>query len=809
MPPLTSMLLALQDALPDGAIERGSDAIEETWRFLEMPAMWIVALLIVPGSLAIAAIAYSRESLSRPMRWTLVGLRTLSFLLLFAVLFRPVFVRQEQSVIAPEVLFLFDGSGSMAREDGYVGDDEARDAVRALTGESADSVSRIELAEAVRPRLLSAAREAGYVPRALRFADDVTPLADGARLDARGASTAIGDAIRGALAGARGRYVTDIVLVSDGRSNVGTPPDEVAAAARAAGVAIDTVLVGDDRTEVNVAVELVDAPEAVLEGDQIAVAARVSARGTEGSASLLLEEVSARDPENVRLVASEEVPLVESGDRIVLVAGRDAVDFGAGERRFRLRVAPLEGERVTDDNQVTVSVRVNRQKVRVLYVEGYPRHEYRFLNWELKRMDERIDVQLFLLSADAEFQQERTKGLASLKRVPTTREELLENYDVVILGDVNPYDISPDPSKGEEFVRSLREFVERGGGLCVIAGRYDMPRAIAGTEFSEMLPVELDRAGATLLDVPTTETWRYRLESPAAPHEIVTLVEDVERNRLLWEDPQGLHGFYWHYPVRGAKPGAEVLLRHPEARYGGGDEPDPLLVAGYFPSGRTLFLSIEASWMWRNRFGHLYYDTFWRGALRWLALGRMRSGDRRFQLEALRSTYDIADRVTLEARVLDDDFRPSEAATQEIVLEDPDGEERPLDLSLVSGRAGLFRGTFQPERPGRHVVRIRAGGGGPEIDVTAEFDVQLPSRESADLSPDPEGMARLASLSGGVSATALHLDPLLEQAFPADQERREPVSSQLEDAWDRWATLILALLLLGAEWVLRKRAELV
>ena len=101
-----------------------------------MPATWIVALLIVPGSFAVAAIAYARESLSAPMRWTLVGLRTLSFLLLFAVLFRPVFVRQEQSVIAPEVLFLFDGSGSMAREDGYVGDDEARDAVRALTGES-------------------------------------------------------------------------------------------------------------------------------------------------------------------------------------------------------------------------------------------------------------------------------------------------------------------------------------------------------------------------------------------------------------------------------------------------------------------------------------------------------------------------------------------------------------------------------------------------------------------------------------------------------------------------------------------------
>ena len=414
MPPLTSMLLALQDALPGDALERGSDAIQETWRFLEMPATWIVALLIVPGSFAVAAIAYARESLSAPMRWTLVGLRTLSFLLLFAVLFRPVFVRQEQSVIAPEVLFLFDGSGSMAREDGYVGDDEARDAVRALTGESADSVSRIELAEAVRPRLLSAAREAGYVPRSLRFADDVT-LADGARLDARMAS--LPSATRSAAPrGRRGRCLTDIVLVSDGRSNVGTP-DEVASAARAAGSRSTRSWWG--RPDWSTWPSNLDAPEAVLEGDQIAVAARVSARGTDGSASLLLEEVSARDPENVRLVASEEVPLVESGDRIVLVAGRDAVDFGAGERRFRLRVAPLEGERVTDDNQVTVSVRVNRQKVRVLYVEGYPRHEYRFLNWELKRMDERIDVQLFLLSADAEFQQERTKGLASLKRVPT------------------------------------------------------------------------------------------------------------------------------------------------------------------------------------------------------------------------------------------------------------------------------------------------------------------------------------------------------------------------------------------------------
>ncbi len=793
-------------------VNSGADAVQETWRFLEVPALWIVALLLIPGALAISALAYWRESLSAKMRWSLITLRFLSFMLLLAVLFRPVFVRQEQSVIQPEVLILFDDSGSMAREDGYVGNDKARAAVRELTGEAPEKASRADVAEAIRPRIAAAAEAAGYMPRTFRFADDLAPLVDGRALDARGASTAIGDAIRAAIAGHRGRYVTDIVVVSDGRSNLGSAVEEVAGTARAAGIAVDTILVGDDRTEVNVAVELVDAPEAVLEGDQIAIAARVSARGTDGgTVSLQLEEISASNPSDVRLVAVQEVPLVESGDRIVLVAGRDALDFGASERRFRLRVDPLEDERVLDDNELTFNVTVNREKIRVLYVEGYPRWEYRFLNAELSRMDARIDVQLYLLSATPDFQQDRTKGLPPLQRVPTSREELLENYDVVILGDVNPYDISPDPAKGEEFVRSLFEFVERGGGLCVIAGQYDMPRSVAGSDFAELLPVELDRAGISVLDVPTDEEWRYGLEEPAAPHEIVRLVDDIERNRLLWEDKEGLKGFYWHYPVRGAKPGAQVLLRHTDSKLGGGTERDPLLVAGYYPSGRTLFMAIEASYRWRHRFGFRYYETFWRNTLRWLALGRMRSGDRRFELEALRSEYDISERVTLEARVLDSDFRPSEAPSQEIVIEGPDGEEVPMELQVVSGIPGLFRGTFQPERPGRHAAKIAAGGddASPKSEVRTEFDVVLPSRENQDPSPDPGAMERLASLSGGVSASAFDLTDALEEAFPPDQERREPVSSQLDDAWDRWATLLAALALLGVEWILRKRAELV
>jgi len=89
-----------------------------------------------------------------------------------------------------------------------------------------------------------------------------------------------------------------------------------------------------------------------------------------------------------------------------------------------------------------------------------------------------------------------------------------------------------------------------------------------------------------------------------------------------------------------------------------------------------------------------------------------------------------------------------------------------------------------------------------------EFEVSLPSLETANPSPDPETLVLLAELSSGEALHLSELDALLE-TFPGGEERREPVSTRLEDAWDEWQTLIFALALLGFEWVLRKRVELV
>jgi len=783
-----------------------ADATRASWRLLEMPDLWGVALSILPIIAVVSALGYWRESLPRPARITLISLRFLSLALLLTVLFRPVKVQHQENVEPAEVMVLVDDSASMRRRDAYAGDSATRTALQRFAQTDLEETSRLDLARAgLQQELLPLLERGAYKARTFRFDDGFAPLADLESAQAKGHATHLGDAIASALASHSGRHVTDVVVISDGRSNGGVSPLDAASRSAAAGIPIHTVVVGDTRPEKNLIIELVEAPTSVLEGDEVALSVRVSSRGTtEATGQIVLEELpSTASGEGLRTIATEEVTLSEAGERVVLVAPPSTSSFSTTERRFRLSVDPLPEETLLDDNSVEVSVRISTEKIRGLYVDGYPRYEYRFLHRMLLRADERIQVQVYLMSATPDFRQEATDGVESLKRVPTDRKELLDNYDVIILGDVNPYSISPDPTKGEEFVASLFEFVERGGGLCLISGEYDNPKSIAGTELAKLLPVVLDTTGALAFESDTQVKYKPQLEEPNNPHEIVRLHPDLDINRKLWEEPGGLDGLYWYYPVVDVKPGSQVLLRHPVAANSHGRY--PLVTLGYYPSGRTMFLSIDSTWRWRRRYVDRYHGRFWRNAIRWLALGRLKGSDRRFGLEPMRNVYSIDERGMLEARVLDEDYRPSEAGKQEAFFQGPDGPPSKLELTAIEGRAGIFRGSFDAERPG--LYRAWLEDGGMRV-ASTEIEIVLPSRENADPSPDPQTLASIASLSGGRTVPLREIASLAAE-FPGDEERREPISSQLKDAWDNWWTLIAALLILSVEWVLRKRYELI
>ena len=811
-----SVLALLQAAAPSP--ESGT---REMLRFADLPAPWVIVLVIVPALALVSALAYWREPISTVAKVFLGGLRFLAFALLVAILCRPVLLERREEVFAPEVLVLVDDSASMRRKDAYAADQALRAKLRSLGIDRPEEATRLELArKGIEKELLPRLARRGYVVRLYAFDEDTERIADGrsqteAELTAslqvlagRGGGTHLGDAISTALAETRGRFVTDLVLVTDGRNNGGRAPLDAARVAEAAGVALHTVVVGDTRPERNAVLELVEAPSTALAGDELAFTVRVLGRGSADGepAEVLLEELEpGADPADARLVDRREVVRLDaSGDRYVLVAPPGSGDPNRGERRFALSLPPLEGETLTDDNRVEVSIRLSQARIRVLYVEGYPRWEYRRLALDfLRRAEREIEFQGWLASATVDFLQERSPGLDPLGSLPTTREDLLDRYDVVILGDIEPYSLFDDPADAEDFLDALRGFVEAGGGLLVQAGERDSPRSFLGTPLEEVLPIQLDTSQDFGFEGDASVAFRPLLETPQTPHEIVRLVSDAEANRRLWEDVGGLPGFYWYSPVTRAKPGAEVLLRHPSDENGFGRR--PLAVTGYYPSGRTLFLAFDSTWRWQKFFGPALFERFWKNSIRWLALGRMRGEDRRYRLETARSSYDLSERVVLEARVLDEDYDPSSEPSQDVRYEGPDGTEQGLALEALEGRPGLYRGSLLLDRPGTYRAWIEVDG---KRVTQTEFDVFLPSQENSVPAPDPQTLRALASLAGGQAVELARIDELAGE-FPGGEERRQPTSSSLEDLWDRWATLWMALALLALEWVARKRLELV
>src|SRR5262249_37300986 len=132
-----------------------------------------------------------------------------------------------------------------------------------------------------------------------------------------------------------------------------------------------------------------------------------------------------------------------------------AVDPQGKPVKFRMTHRPTEaGEKVyvidvpvqpdeaqpADNNRLERTILVRDAKIiKVLYVEGYPRYEFRYIKSLLEResgddpRNKSIDLKVVLLDADDDY---AAQDKSAKSDFPGKAE--LNQYDVVILGDVDP-----------------------------------------------------------------------------------------------------------------------------------------------------------------------------------------------------------------------------------------------------------------------------------------------------------------------------------------------------------------------------------
>jgi von Willebrand factor type A domain-containing protein len=795
--------------------------VDRSLKLVGMPEAWVVALLILPGVAFVVFYLYRREGSTAPgpAKTALAILRALAILLVLFLLFRPIMETTTLQTYKSKVLVLVDNSASMQRTDAYVNaDTRARLASLAglASGDEVKTTPRIEIVKHVLMRDDQAILRKFAGPNDRQdyaFADSLDSSRRLSELHAEGTSTRIGEAVHGALTDQKGQDISAILVVSDGQENDGRSHEEAAAEAKARGVPVYTVGVGDPDEPRDVSIQGVDAPGVALVNDEVIFEVTVLSKGFDG------QHVTVTLGENGEVLSSADLQLAgDNRGQKVLLYFRPTE---AGTHTYTIAVPVLENEQIVDNNKVTHVVNVIRRKIKVLFADGYPRWEYRYLKTALVRDTETVDAQCLLLSADPDFPQEASPGLEPLQHFPATREEIFA-YDVILLGDVDPEQLGRTPAESQEILSLLHGFVEDlGGGLGMIAGESDSPRSYKGTPIESLLPVVLSDSEEDLVVSQNHErSVRVKLTDAGLVDPILMLEKDPETNRKLWmgdNEDFALPGFFWYFPVKKAKAGARVLAVHSENgnKYG----PHVIIATQFYGAGRTFFTALDSSWRWRLVYGDTYFYRYWSQVVRFLATNRLYNLNRRHELYVDKPRYNLGEKVTVTAKVRDKDFKPSEAKTQNVSYQPAGAREvRSLVLDAVPDKKGFFSKTFPATDVGAWRLWFEGdepSGAAGEENQAITFEVEIPSIEKENASLNRKTLETLSQRSGGEYVPLDKIDSLAGKA--PDLTRKVPGSIVQDELWDRtfslfgldvpWS-LVALVLLLGLEWAIRKRYRL-
>ncbi|MCC6671793.1 MAG: hypothetical protein IT458_12075 [Planctomycetes bacterium] len=779
---------------------------EEAFRFLALPELWVVALILVPAVVVFAWWSYGGLKRLEPRtRAVLATLRGLAIAVCLLALFQPAWETVRYTKVRTQVHILVDDSASMRRKDAYP-DATERDQLAAagVTG-APDQYTRAEIVARVleRPGGLIESLRKDHEVRLFRFERQPLPVGTLGELQTKGPRTPLGDALDLHLATVGTANVDAVMLVSDGRSNSGGNPVEVAARYQAADVPIFTLGVGDPNPPRNVRLTGPPGPKEALKREEVAFDVTVSGEGVKGrSVTVTLQGGLAGG--GMLTLASAPATLGDDGAPVKVRLYHAFEE--AGDWTLRFEASGLEGETTLDDNADTRFLRVLDERIRVLYIDDLPRWEYRYLQYALRRVDPSIEMQAYLFDASRDFLQEASDQLEPLRDLPRTKEQLFA-YHVILLGDVPPERLGTTEEKVTEWLQWLLEFAEFGGGVGFVYGEGAMPERYRGTPLEDLLPVVLeDPAEVQRLAQPRTQMFVPRLDNPVRPHDIALLRRDPEANTRLWHD--GFEGLFVYHPVQQPKAGAEVILRHPsdENRFG----KRVLMAAGYYPRGRTFFSATDETWRWRKPYGERYHDMFWRNVVRWLAGGRLQRRDDLVELRLDKVIVETGEAVKANLVLRTKDFKPSQATEATVFLRRADGKPQRRTLRAVPGEEGAYQGAFTMDEPGT-VSWLVFANDNPADKVLAREDVlvKVPDREMAQSSQDRAMLEQIAAASKG----GRHLFVGRADELAAELKGRKAFEHEVDrvtrPVWDTIWTLLVVLSLLAAEWLLRKGARLV
>ena len=751
---------------PSSVFSRGTFVLLGGW------PKWLLIVAIAAAAVGLAL--YLHRNLKGSARvkgfrsalvWVLqTALASILLLMLWHPALSVATLRPQQNIVAVVV----DDSASMATDDAGHG-------------------SRRGAALNVLDSGLLAALQQKFQVRLYKLSDSLERIQSLDSLNSSRQATHIGDSLKQVLADASSLPIGAVVLLSDGADNSGGIDLETISEIRRQRIPIHTIGFGREKMAHDIEISDVQVPQRALPQSRLSALVSFHQHGYGG------QKVHITLTDSGKVLASREVTLksdgVEQNEAILFNAGN------AGVKTIETSIDPLPGEENAKNNKVTRLVNVDERKPRILYMEGEPRWEFKFLRRAVEDDQSIHLITILRTTQNKNYVQDPHSEAPYLKDGFPTKVEDLFAFDGLIIGS----------SEAAYFTSTqqqmIHDFVDRrGGGLLFLGGKDSLADGgYAKSMFNDLLPVILpdkkntfarvypDEKTGALYNVATVE-----LTAAGRDSLITRLDEDPEKNVARWKKLPYLMNFQ----IAGQpKPGAVVLVDGVTngTRF-------PLLITENFGRGRTAVFATGGSWTWRMKLpvADKSHAMFYTQLLRWLVSDTPR---RVVGSTPLQLISDVSN-VKLHANVRDRTYLPSSDATVEAHILGP-GVTDGVELRPDPLEQGSYSADWSTPKPGSYLVEIIAKRGAEELgrDVLT-FRREDGVAENFRVEQNRELLEKLSSETGGRyftpdDASKLGKDISYSEAGITVRETR--------DLWDMPAVFLLLLMLRSGEWLLRRK----
>src|SRR2546426_3380547 len=312
--------------------------------------------------------------------------------------------------------------------------------------------------------------------------------------------------------------LSGVVLITDGGDNASKQWTESLSRLESRKIPFYTVGVGSENITHDAEIVRVAAPRTTLKESTATVDVSYRSHGFRGRKATMYVR------ENGVLLKSEEVTLPADGQ-----ISEKTIDLPVKNEGTRLFSFSLQApdDRIPENNTLDSLVEIKNDHPQILYIEGEPRWEFKFLRRAMQD-DPNIRLVTLLRSSQNKFYRQGIDKEEMLSEgFPKKKDELFA-YKGLIFGSIESTFFSQDQLK------NVVDFVSnRGGGFLMMGGRNSFSGGrYENSPLADILPVQLSSGDRT----PVIGRLKWDVTEYGRTHPLMKLAPEATENVKQWAD---------------------------------------------------------------------------------------------------------------------------------------------------------------------------------------------------------------------------------------------------------------------------------